>query len=157
MMRRIVAAVCLLGLFLLPRGRGTDIGDLKPVEVLLITIEEGRICVETDTGDRGIGITLKSALEDMKETSDGEIFLETVSYVLVTEDTSFLLEELGRILRPGTEAVLAAGSIAPEDVVQFLKVHEPGCDLRRYLTGQKQLPKLMTAGERCYLVQPEIK
>ena len=153
MRRWIIAAICLLGLFLLPEGRRTEIGNLKPVEVLLVAVKEGRIRVDTDTGDSGSGITLTSALKDMKESASGEIFLETVSYVLVTEETRFLLEELGQILRPGTEAVLAAGEVDLETVAGYLNVHTPDCSLRKYLSSQIQLPKLMTAGERYYLVQ----
>lgn len=147
---------CLLVLYLLPGRRETEIGSLKPVEVLLVSIEENRICVATDTKDRGMGITLTAALEDMKATSSGKIFLETVSYVLVTEETRFLLEQLNRILRPGTLVLLAAGQVEPEQVAEFLAVHKTECALRECTDSQTPLPKLMTAGERYYLVQPEL-
>ena len=152
-MRRWLAVTCLLALFLLPEGRGTDIGSLKPVEVLVISIEEGRICVETDTGDRGAGMTLTSALKDMRDAASGEIFLETVSYVLVTEDTRLLLEKLGYILRPGTEAVLVTGRVDLQQVAEYLTIHRPEYSLQNYMNEPERLPKLMTAGERCYLVQ----
>ena len=146
---------CLLVLYLLPGRQETKIGSLKPVEVLLVSIEENRICVATDTKDRGVGITLTAALEDMKASSSGEIFLETVSYVLVTEETRLLLEQLSRILRPGTLVLLSAGQVEPEKVAEFLAVHKTKCALRECADGQTPLPKLMTAGERYYLVQPE--
>ena len=99
-------------------------------------------------------MTLNAALKDLKESSSGEIFLETVSYVLVTEESKTLLEKLSEILRPATEAVLVTGQVDLEDTAQFFAVHRPDFSLRDYAAGQTELPKLMTAGERCYLVQP---
>ena len=146
---------CLLVLYLLPGRQEMKIGSLKPAEVLSVFIEENRICVATDTKDGGTGITLTAALEDMKAASFGEIFLETVSYVLVTEETRFLLDQLSRVLRPGTQVILSAGQVEPERVAEFLAVHKTECALRECSDGQMPLPKLMTAGERYYLVQPE--
>lgn len=146
---------CLLVLYLLPGRPETKIGSLKPVEVLSVFIEGSRICVATDTKDSGTGITLTAALEDMKEASSGEIFLETVSYLLVTEETKFLLEQLSGILRPGTLVVLSAGQVEPDQVAEYLAVHKTKCTLGDCAGGQIPFPKLMTAGERYYLVQPE--
>lgn len=147
--------VCLvgLGLLLLPKGQGTDVGKLQPAEVLFIYMEEGITVVKTDTGSMGKAWKLEEALADMKESTPAELFLDTVSYVLVTEETKGLLPQLGQILRPGTEVVLLAAPMVPENVAVFLKVHKPNVRLFACMVEQPKLPKLMTAGERWYLVQ----
>ena len=140
-------------ILLLPHGQGMDVGKLQPAEILHIYIEEGATVVATDTGNIGAGKNLKDALESMEGNADGVVFLDTVAYVVVTEDTKDLLPELGKLLRPGTEVVLAPGRMEIKNLARFLRVHDPKIRLCDCLAGRTELPKLMMAGERCYLVQ----
>ena len=56
---------------------GTDVARLRPVELISVSREEAQVLVETDTGDSGRGRTLELALEDLHDSTPGEIFLET--------------------------------------------------------------------------------
>lgn len=140
-----------LAVFLAP-SEETDISALRPVELLYIYKEEGQIYVETDTGDLGKGKDLQGALEDLKATSPGEIFLETAGYVVVTPETKGYLLGLQQILRPATEIVQAEDRIDTGTAAEYLSVHGPGAMLRDYHTEEK-LPELKIEEGRCYLVQ----
>lgn len=144
----IVGAVLLV----LPKGQGLNVGELEPVELIYIQMEDNRIQVETDTGEQGRGNTLTEALRDTEDTAMGKIFLETVDYILVTEQTKTLIPELRGIVRPSANLVLVTGPVTLEDVSTFLQIHKPDKTLKDWLTGKQGLPKLMTAGERYYLV-----
>lgn len=152
-MRRWILLLAAAGvLLLLPQGQGTDIAKLQPVELLYINIEEGRIALRTDTEELGIGNTLDDALRDIRATAAGEIFLDTVDFVLVTEDTKTMIPELEALLRPSAKLILATGMVDPKNITEFLSVHKSELTIKDWMTGQTELPKLMTAGERYYLV-----
>lgn len=140
-------------LLLLPSGHRTDVGKLEPAELLYIYEEDGAVMAATDTGNLGIARELSGAMRNIKESAAGVVFLDTVDYVLVTEETKELLGQLERDLRPGTKVVLTTGPLALENLGRFLHVHNPELRLCDYLAGQRNLPKLMLAGERCFLVQ----
>lgn len=140
-----------LAVFLAP-SEEADISSLRPVELLSLYKEEGEVYVEADTGDVGRGVDLRSALEDMKATSPGEIFLETADYVMVTEETKAYLPELKKILRPATEIVQTQDRIETAAAAGFLSVHGPGVVLKDCST-ESVLPELVIRGGRCYLVQ----
>lgn len=139
-------------LFFLPKGQGQDVGKLEPVELICIQEENDRIQIETDTGEKGGGNTLQEALQDTQDTAVGKIFLETVDYVLVTEQTKSVIGQLKGILRPSVNLILVTGPVELEGLALFLKTHKPDATLKDWLTGKQKLPKLMVAGERYYLV-----
>lgn len=132
----------------------TDVSNLHPVEVLYIYKEtEADIVIETDTGDFGKGANLQEALEDLKESAPGEIFLETAAYVLVTEETKVLLPELMKILRPATEIVVTKGNVDVKTAGNYLTVHRPKVTLQDYRSGESRLPELTMTEGRFYLVR----
>lgn len=150
MRRWIVYALVLAVLFLLPPSEKTDVGELKPVELLSIYhTEEGTLRVETDTGDLGTGRNLKEALEDLKATASGSIFLDTVDYLLITEDAIPSLPQLWKILRPATQVCLGVG--ADPGTAEFLSAHKPGVTLNDIRAGTGTLPVLTRTEERCRL------
>lgn len=138
---------------LLPEGQGSDVGKLQPAELVYIYKENDAISVCTDTGDLGSGETLPGALKDMQETSPGILFLDTVDYILITEETKNVIPELEEYFRPSSAVILATGTIDVERATRFLSVHEPDSPLTDCVTENVQLPKLMTAEERYYLEQ----
>ena len=81
----ILAAVCWAG------KPGTDIGMLIPVETVFIQKLENEIVIETDSGDRGAGATMKQAAEDLKEKADGVIYLDTADYLILNREAEDLL------------------------------------------------------------------
>ncbi len=146
-MRRwtVLAALAAAALLLAP-AEATDVGELLPVELLYIYKEDGRVCVQTDTENWGIGDDLTAALTDLKATAPGNLFLETAEYLIVTKDTAELLPQLWQILRPGTEVVL--GIQADAQAAAFLAAHKPGVTLNDIRSGNADLPILTRTEER---------
>lgn len=116
-----VMAGILTVMALLPHG-GTEIGELKPVEVLYVT-KPGYIEIETDTGERGIGRTLEKALADLEETTVGHLYLNTAEYLLVAENALELVPEMKAYLRPSVQQYLARGKIELDQAGAYLKAH----------------------------------
>lgn len=140
-----------VGVMLLPEGQGTDVAELTPVEVLYIYIEGSKIGIATDTEAFGTGYSLESAIEDMKETAYGEVFLDTADYVLMTEQTKGMILELRDSVRLSAKLLVATGEVDLKRVPQFLKVQKPKVTLRDYLTGETAVPKLMSVEGRYYI------
>ena len=131
---------------------GTDIAKLQPVEVLRVQKDGDMISVELDTGDSGKGTTLEAALQDLKESTPGKVFLETADYLLINGEAEVLLESLAEYLRPACGVCLEAGEAKLEEAAQFLGVHEPGLTLQEYRAGDHALQELVVREERMYLV-----
>lgn len=131
---------------------GTDVARLRPVELISVSREEAQVLVETDTGDSGRGQTLELALEDLYDSTPGEIFLETAEYLLITPEGQSLLPELTKTLRPSCKVCLREGEMDLAEAAAYLSVHEPELTLQDYRTGEKDIPKLKMEGERGQLV-----
>ncbi len=148
--------ILLLGAFaigiLVSPSQGRDVASLRPVEILSIYKEADQLWVETDTGDLGVGTDLNGALEDLKQTASGEIFLDTADYVLVTAETMAWLPEVKRRLRPAAEIVEVKEQLELAVAAEFLSVHKPGLSLKDYHKESK-IPQLIIKEGRYYLVE----
>ena len=76
-MKKIIVYLLLLAAVLLLPVQGTDVGKLLPVEVLQIYKEEDSVVLTTDVGASGVGATVDAAIENLKATAAGIIFLDT--------------------------------------------------------------------------------
>lgn len=142
-----IAAIAITGFVGLLPFTGTDVGKLHPVEVLAVSVADERIKVETDTGITGTGKSLEAAIEDLKQTSAGKIFMETANYLLVNEDGISLLPELFALLRPACQVFIFAGSGKMENISKYLESHPSNVTLLRYMQGMQNIPKLSFQGE----------
>ena len=145
----IIASVAALG------GKpsaGTDIANLQPVQVIYLSCPEGEVCIETDTGDWGMGETLKDALEDMKSASSREVFLDTADYLLLSSECIDLLPAMMEKLRPSCAISLTDGGPDMEQAGAYLQQHTPTITLIKYRAGEDQLQTLVTREGRMELV-----
>lgn len=142
-----IVAIAITGFVGLLPFSGTDVGRLHPVEVLAVSVADERIKVETDTGIEGTGKSLKAAIEDLKQTSAGKIFMETANYLLVNEDGISLLPELFALLRPACQVFIFAGSGKLDNISKYLESHPSDVTLLRYMQGEKDIPQLSFQGE----------
>ncbi len=142
------AAAAAAAMLLRPSGE-RDISGLLPVELIYVGSVGGSVRVEADTGDFGVGADLDAALADMKAAASGEIFLETADYLIVTKETSRLLPQLEKFLRPATEVCMGIGADA--QAAKFLSAHKPGVTLNDLRSGRQSLPVLIRIGERYHL------
>lgn len=149
----VMAAAAVLLLAFSP-FRGTDVGRLRPAQWVYLSREEDTVSLETDTGDRGAGADALSALEDLRKTAPGELFLETADYVLVSREALGDLPQLGSVLRSGVEVCLAEGKPG-ETTAAYLRAHNPGLTLREYFMGEGELPVLAGEEGRWMLVDEQ--
>ena len=63
-----------------------DVARLRPVEVIAIYKLDHGVAIATDTGDMGYGTDVAIALEDMRQTSPGVIYLDTAEYLLFNSE-----------------------------------------------------------------------
>ena len=155
-MKKEIAALLLAAVVLWSPVKGTDVGKLLPVELVQITRTETGYAVRTDTENTGEGVTLAQAVENLRETAQGEIFLETTEYVLLTRETLYCLPDLPEYFRPGTEVYAAPPLEDLEQAGAFLRAHSRQSPLFRLLEGQTELPELQIEGGRiCYGDQRE--
>ena len=128
MKRWLFAAAVALLLPMLPNP-GTELGELHPVSLLLVELDEKVIQLETDTHMIGRGETLDAALRNLEETTPGHIFLDTAENLVLRTGTKFLLPELCQLLRPGASVCVAEGEVKLDEAAEFLNFHTPDTTL----------------------------
>lgn len=146
----VLLLVCLLGRLDHP---GTDVGELEPVELIAVSRHNNRIRLETDTGSAGEGKSVHAALEDLKDSAAGTVFLETADYLLIDPEEKELLPELTAILRPGCRVCLNGGVEDLEAAADFLSAQKPDLTLADYQGGKHDLPALIQQEGRMRIVK----
>ena len=106
-------------------GKRVDIGRLRPVEVVRLREINGILLLETDTGDKGWGLTVEQALEKMKKTTAGVVYLDTADYLLIENGMEGHLPALRDYLKKKTTMAYAGKDIPLEEVAEFLRNHRP--------------------------------
>ena len=147
MKRWMIYLLLVAGAFLFPK-RPVELGKLIPVELILVEKEEGAYLVRTDTGDVGHGTTLPSAIENLRATAPGDLFLDTARYLLVTEETHHTIPEISRYLKGETYISMVENGLDPEQATQYLSAHPPKLQLKAWKTGSK--PELLQQIEGRY-------
>lgn len=146
----ILAAAAAAALALQPGGE-RDVAKLEPVQLVFVYKSGNEICIETDTDAFGKGKDLQSAMEDMKLTAPGYIFLDTAEFLLLTEETVALLPELAGMIRPAAEVCIGTEA-QTETAAAYLSVHRPGVTLKDWMAEGCAFPLLMMTEERYQLV-----
>lgn len=146
------AALLILSAVGLAPFQGTDVAQLQPVELLQISQTDGKVLVQTDTGDSGRGDTLAAAFDDLEATVSGHVFLETAEYLLITPKTAAMLPELTQRLRPACSVCFVYGGADLEKAAKFLSAHKPQVTLQDVRAGEERLPVLVVREEEMRLV-----
>lgn len=137
MRRWIVMLAALLAFRLLPSA-GTELSKLRPASLLYVNTQGKQIQLTTDTGDAGSGETLEAALQNMRDSSSGVIYLDTVEHLMVANSAAYLMPQLAELLRPTVRLCRAEGELNPEEAGAFLQAHIP----RNQLHEQTDVRKL---------------
>ena len=146
----IFAAAILAGAFSL---QGTDVARLAPVEAAWLTQQAQTVCIVTDTGDVGYGRSVQEALQDMKASASGTIFLETADYLIVEQGREELLEQVYEIFRPACQVCVCHDMPRMQDVAGFLSAHEPTTTLRQLRNVDMPIPLLKDTMGRMELIE----
>lgn len=105
---------------LLPSS-GTELGMLRPAEGLRVSRAADTVILETDCGDLGTGKNLEDAIHDLKRSSPGEVFLDTVQFLLMDSSAGDLLPQLQELLRPSVRICQTKTEPDLEAAVQYLR------------------------------------
>ena len=150
-MKRIVIYVIVLLLLTLVPIKGADIGSLHPVEILKVYKENDEVYVQTDTGDWGKGVTGSAALEHLKETTAGTIYLDTAKYLLLEKGTEAVAEEIRSLLKKSARLCNADQGVELTEVSSFLSVHGTLPQMEQWNMGD-DLPQLTMVEKRLKLL-----
>jgi len=132
---------------------GAEMNRLEPVETILLTQQkDGSICVETDTGAKGIGMNPQKAVENLHSASPKVIFLDTAQYLLVDSKTKAMIPQMYPYLRPATRVCQVRGEIDISQVTEYLKTHTPEIRLLDLQAGCGEMQTLYYKEGRGQLV-----
>ena len=140
-MKRIVLYVLILNaLWFAPLNR-IEIANLEPVRGIWLSRRNDQIYLETDTGSYGTGRTLPDALNNLKETSPGIIYLDTAEYLLVSETATEEIVALAPYVKKYVLLCQWEGEGKIETAVKYADAHKLGTKICHWKTGDK-LPNL---------------
>ena len=145
-MRRIILYIGILALIVAAPVKPMDIEKLRPVQIVSVYKQSDWTVIETDTGDKGIGGTARQALQNMKDTSEGIIYLDTAEYLLVTKQTEEATRELIAELKLSVRMCMTTGVEDLKQAVLYLKAHGGLPKLKAWVKGA-ELPVLSTFGD----------
>ena len=123
--------------------QGVDIGRLSPVETVWMEQREDGVYLRTDAGAIGWGENAKEALENLRTTSSGIIFLETADYLVLRIGSEKLLEQLTDVLRPSCMICVTPQMPDLQSVTDFFLTHEPNLTYRQWQVEGCALPYLI--------------
>lgn len=126
---------------------GTDIAKLHPVEVLIVSRSEDGLHLKTDSGMAGKGKNVAEALQNLRLSSAGNIFLDTVNYLLIASDCTEEIITLWNYVRPACQIYYFNGEGDCEKIGRYLESHPSQTTVLGYLQGQVNAPLLILEGE----------
>ncbi len=151
-MKRIIIYIAALALLTFAPVKGAELGKMHPVEVVLVSRQGNSLVLSTDTGDAGQGIDVLSALENLKATTSGIIYLDTTEYLLLTEGAEDAAQQLKSYLKKSVRVCMADSAVDLKEAAKFLPVHGDLPKLKEWKTEDK-LPYLRTEGKRLLLTE----
>lgn len=146
-MKRILIYIGILLVLWFVPVKGADLAQMHPVEVVHVYREGKSIVIETDTEDRGIGVTATQALTNLKETTSGFIYLDTAQYLLLTRETEETVEELRPHLKKSVQLCYGEIGVDLKEAARFLPSHSRLPQLKQWEVGV-DLPYLTTFEKR---------
>ena len=133
--------------------QGTDIATLEPAEILYVYINKEGTGLETEGGWLGKGATVADAVSDLQATTPGQVFLQTVDFLVVEEKAQEILPQLYPFLRAGCGICTVKEKPDLETVSTYLRAHRPRYTLQDHRAGNTGIPKLIIKEDRLYLAE----
>lgn len=117
------AAVAAAGLLGWLPAEPRALGDLLPVEALVVSEENGTVTVDGGKGMLGRGRDWAEAVEDLRQTANGDAFLDTAGHIILEENALDRLEEVldDRSLRPAARVYLGLGNPTADGAMAYLQ------------------------------------
>ena len=131
-MKRILLYILVLIALCFAPIKGANIGNLRPVEVVHIYKTQNQVAIATDTGDFGIGETGLAALENLKATTPGTIYLDTADFLIIAEGAEPFVKYLSSHLKSSVRICLGEKGLDLAEAGAYLAVHRPSVKLKDY-------------------------
>lgn len=149
-MKRILLYILVLIALCFAPIKGANIGTLRPVEVVHIYKTQTQVAIATDTGDFGIGETGQAALQNLKATTPGTIYLDTAEYLLIGQGAEPAVMELRDSLKKRVKVCAAEEGVDLSLAAEFLPVHGKLPRLKAW-DSNLDLPQLKVTEKRLIL------
>ena len=140
-MKRTIGYIAILAALFAAPVEQMEVGKLIPVQAISIYRENDYYVLETNTGNKGTGDTLELALENMKDTASGTIYLDTAQYLLFTDGAKEAPVMLRQKLKRNVRMAELEAPVEMDGVAQFLDAHGKLPKLKNWKTGA-ELPVL---------------
>ena len=136
-------ALILVSLLFIPLER-VDIANLEPIEAVWMYLENGNIVLLTDTEDKGCGVTVESALSDMRKKSRGIVYLDTAQFLFVADSAQKDISAIGSLVKGSIRLCKWEGQGDIKDAVKYADSHNIGVKLNKWedLGRLPELPPL---------------
>ena len=108
------------------------LGDLLPVEALVVSREGDTVFVDGGKGLEGRGATWAEAVEDLRQMANGDAFLDTAGHIILKESAQDRLEEVldDRTLRPAARVYLGLGNPTADGAAAYLQSRRGSVTIR---------------------------
>lgn len=150
-MKWLVYAAVIAASLLVPLER-TDVGKLQPIEVVAIYIENNQITLKTELGDMGKGQTITEALNDMKQTTAGIVYLDTAEYLLVGRNAQTYIPDMNAYLKDNVRICAIEGDMDLKEAAGYLDSHRPSMEIDQW-SRNCELEILKVEGGRLILMK----
>lgn len=131
MKRIILYCILLAAACMIPVNR-MDISNLEPIQAVKMSLQEGNILLQTDTGDVGIGKNVNEALSNMKQASEGIVYLDTAQFLTVSKDAQEYIGHMKEFLKGKVKVCIWDQNGNLEDVAKYMRAHKFGVSLKEW-------------------------
>lgn len=114
--------IILLMLFVAPLER-LDVAKLLPVQAVAVYTEGDAVVLETDTENKGKGVSIADALADLKENTPAVVYLDTAEFLMVSESAVSRVEEMKNYFKPTVKVCVCDAAGKVKDTAKYLDVH----------------------------------
>lgn len=132
MKKGVLYAAVIAAAMLVPVKRA-NVGQLLPVELVMLRTEGKLVVLETDTGNIGKGTTVESAYCELEQTAPGNIYLDTARYLMVSEAAQQYVIQISKYLKDNVRVCYAEQRIDLKDAAEYLRMHKPKRKLEEVL------------------------
>ena len=119
---RMLYYIIILGLMLLAPVKRLDVAKLEPVEAVAVTVNDGSVVLEADTGCVGKGRNAEEAVTSLKENAKGIIYLDTARFLLVGNNAEEAAMQMKPYLRR-TVCLVAHGGGDIKEQTEYMDAH----------------------------------
>ena len=132
-MRRLLYIIVLVALLAVPVRRA-DVGNILPIELVMVYTKGNGVEIRTDTGNWGIGRNLEEAAKNMKDSASDELFLHTAQYLILSGE-GISAEALRGMFKSDIYVCRGNREIDLMEAVEYLSEHDPEYRLKDVKQG----------------------